>query len=133
MNANELAKLARAAIADPRHAERMLLAVAARLEAPVAPPAEATDAKVKAKVAPRWRVVCHDDPITTMEFVVEVLREVFGLTQARAYERMMRVHTSGAATVGTWSEDEARTRARKAIARARAAGFPLSFTVEPED
>ena len=101
--------------------------------APEAPPAEATQEEVLEQLAPRWRVICHDDPITTMEFVVLVLREVFGLTQARAFERMMRVHTGGGADIGSWPEDEARVKVTRATARARSAGFPLTFTLEPAD
>jgi ATP-dependent Clp protease adaptor protein ClpS len=99
----------------------------------LAPPEEATEEQTRDQLAPRWRVICHDDPITTMDFVVEVLRDVFGLSQARAYERMMRVHGSGAADIGSWPEDEARTKVTRATARARAEGFPLSFTLEPAD
>lgn len=88
---------------------------------------------MRTRHAPRWRVIGHDDPITTMEFVVDVLRSVFGLSQARAYERMLRIHTSGAAVIGRWGEEEARKRVQRATSKARAQGFPLTFTLEQED
>jgi ATP-dependent Clp protease adaptor protein ClpS len=102
-------------------------------EAPVAAPDQDAREALDTRLAPRWRVIGHDDPITTMEFVVEVLRSVFGLSQARAYERMMRIHTAGAAVIGTWGEDEARKRVERATSKARAQGFPLTFTLERED
>lgn len=94
-------------------------------------PEEAT--RVAPRHAPRWRVIGHDDPITTMEFVVDVLRSVFGLSQARAYERMLRIHRSGSAVIGRWGEEEARKRVQRATSKARAQGFPLTFTLEQED
>jgi ATP-dependent Clp protease adaptor protein ClpS len=91
------------------------------------------DSEVHESLAPLWRVICHDDPVTTMEFVVEVLREVFRLPQARAYELMMRVHHTGSAVIGRWPESTAKQRAERARTKARAAGFPLTFTVERDD
>ncbi len=92
---------------------------------------ESTD--VEETLAPLWRVICHDDPITTMDFVVEILRGIFRLTTARATELMYQVHYTGSALVGHWPEDVARRKVRRATSRARTAGFPLTFTVEKDD
>lgn len=100
---------------------------------PLAVPDQETREALDTRRAPRWKVIGHDDPITTMEFVVEVLRSVFGLSQARAYERMMRIHTCGSAVIGLWGETEARRRVERATAKARVQGFPLTFTLEEED
>lgn len=85
------------------------------------------------KLAPLWRVVCHDDPVTTMEFVVEVLRAVFRVRAVRAVELMYRVHHSGNAVLGHWPEAAARRKVRRATALARSQGFPLTFTAEEAD
>ena len=89
--------------------------------------------KVVERLSPLWRVICHDDPITTMEFVVRVLVEVFRLPHASAVEVMLRVHNTGGAVVGRYPESVARRRAEAARSKARAASFPLAFTVEPDD
>lgn len=102
-------------------------------QVPLATPDQQTHEALDTRLAPRWKVIGHDDPITTMDFVVEVLRSVFGLSQARAYERMMRIHTCGSAVIGRWGETEARRRVERATAKARAVGFPLTFTLEEED
>ena len=91
------------------------------------------DTEVHETLAPLWRVICHDDPVTTMDFVVKVLQEVFRLPHTRAFELMMRVHQTGSAVVGRWPESTAKERAERARAKARAAGFPLTFTVERDD
>ena len=88
------------------------------------------DVEVEETLAPLWRVVCHDDPVTTMDFVVEVLRSVFRVTAARAIELMYRVHYTGSAVVGHWPEEVARKKVTRATALARGKGFPLTFTVE---
>ncbi len=89
-----------------------------------------TDVGEEEMLAPLWRVICHDDPVTTMDFVVEVLMEVFRLPTARAFALMMRVHHTGAAVIGRWPESVAKARAERGRAKARGAGFPLAFTVE---
>lgn len=102
-------------------------------QVPLTAPDQQTHESLDTRPAPRWKVIGHDDPITTMDFVVEVLRSVFGLSQARAYERMMRIHTCGSALIGRWGETEARRRVERATSKARAMGFPLTFTLEEED
>lgn len=111
----------------------------AETEAPpaTAPPAVDTpdldtEAEIEEQIAPLYRVICHDDPVTTMEFVVEVLRGVFKLPEARARELMYRVHNSGVAIIGRYPEETARRRVERATSRARASGFPLTFTIEKD-
>ena len=93
---------------------------------------EETGEEADEQTSPPWRVIGHDDPVTTMQFVVEVLRSVFGLPGPRAAKVMLEIHHTGSALVGTWPEDEARTKVARATARARANGFPLTFTVEKD-
>lgn len=88
--------------------------------------------EVEERVAPLSRVVCHDDPHTTMEFVVRVFLEVFRLVHPRAVEVMLEVHERGAAVVGRYPRAVAEKKVRKATALARGNGFPLTFTVEED-
>ena len=89
-------------------------------------------AETKARTAPRFRVICHDDPCTTTVFVVSVLRGVFRLPEARAVERMLCVHHTGTAVVGCYPQSLAERRVQRATATARANGYPLTFTVEQD-
>lgn len=91
---------------------------------------EDTDVEAEESLAPLWRVVCHDDPVTTMDFVVTVLTRVFRQPVPRAVEVMYRVHFTGAALVGLWPEDVARRKIDRAHLMARASGFPLTFSTE---
>ena len=80
----------------------------------------------------QYKVIFHNDDFTTMEFVTEVLRQVFNKPADEAVTLMMKVHREGRATVGIYSYDIAMTKASMAIAMARNEGFPLQVTCEQE-
>lgn len=105
------------------------MARAAEIEPMVVEETETADEEA---LAPLWRVVCHDDPITTMDFVVDVLTKVFRQPMGRAVQLMFQVHNSGAAVIGLWPEDVARRKVDRAHALARAEGFPLTFSLEED-
>lgn len=94
---------------------------------------EETDVEAQDLLAPLWKVVCHDDPVTTMDFVVEVLTRVFRQPVPRAMDVMYRVHYTGAALVGLWPEEVARRKVARAHLMARASGFPLTFSIEEDE
>ena len=68
-----------------------------------------------------------------MDFVVQVLTQVFFKSQPEAETLMLQVHHSDKAVVGIYSYDVATSKVRKATAMAREAGFPLRLTVDPEE
>lgn len=80
----------------------------------------------------QYKVVFHNDDFTTMEFVTEVLRQVFNKHADEAVTLMMKVHREGQAIVGIYSYDVAMTKAGRATAMARNEGYPLKITCEPE-
>ncbi len=52
------------------------------------------------KLAPRYRVLLHNDDFNSMEYVVQVLMQtVPSLTQPQAVNIMMEAHTNGLALV----------------------------------
>ena len=81
----------------------------------------------------RYKVIIHNDDFTTMEFVVEVLKTVFYLSNEKAEELMLQVHHANKAVVGIYTYDIAVSKANKAINMAREKGFPLRLTVEQEE
>lgn len=81
----------------------------------------------------RFKVVIHNDDFTTMDFVVLVLKTVFYKSEAESEQLMLFVHQKGAAVVGIYSYDMARTKVQKATDMARREGFPLRLSVLPED
>lgn len=92
-----------------------------------------TSPKSKTKVSKpqMYDVVMHNDDITTMEFVVDVLCRVFYKSAENATQLMLDVHTKGAAIVGTYTYDIALSKTYRATEMARAEGFPFRMTIEP--
>ncbi len=74
-----------------------------------------------------------NDDMTTFEFVVSVMMSVFRKTEEDAWGIADRTHNQGKSLVGRYSFDIAQTRVNKAVALARAQGFPLNFKIIPED
>lgn len=78
-----------------------------------------------------WNVIFHNDDKTSMEFVVHALTTIFNKGLEEAVALMILVHTSGAATVESYScYDIAEQKARETMSLARENGYPLRVTVE---
>ena len=79
-----------------------------------------------------YKVIFHNDDFTTMEFVVKVLVDVFYKSESEATVIMLTVHEQGKAVVGIYSYDMAVSMTNRATAMAKAEGYPLRITYEPE-
>lgn len=79
-----------------------------------------------------YRVIICNDDVTPMEFVVMVLRRFFDLSDDHAVEIMWQAHTRGEAHVVTLPFAEAQQRVYAAHSAARAASYPLTFYLEPD-
>lgn len=84
------------------------------------------------ELAPRYRVLVHNDDVTPMHFVIQVLAAVFKLDKALAENVMLEAHNKGVAHVVTLPLEEAEVRCERAHGFARTHGHPLTFTYEPE-
>lgn len=78
----------------------------------------------------RFKVLLHNDDYTTMEFVVDVLIQVFRKPVHEAHDIMLAVHNSGLGVCGEYTEEVAETKVGQVHARARGAGFPLRCSME---
>lgn len=94
--------------------------------------AAVAESREKLEKPPLFKVVLHNDDFTTMEFVVFVLMDVFGHTEASAVRIMLNVHTQGAGVAGVYTYEVAETKAEKATQLARAHEYPLLCTVEED-
>ncbi len=81
--------------------------------------------------APLYKVFVHHDDVTPMDFVVDVVMAYFGLPHGRAVEVATEAHFQEVAYVISLTFEQAEFRVGQAHARARAAGYPLTFTYEP--
>lgn len=89
---------------------------------------ERTDSRLKEPK--QYNVIMINDDFTTMEFVVEVLVDVFHKDELTAQALMMNVHKNGQAVVGKYPYDIAVTKVRIALDKAKEQGFPFRMTVE---
>ena len=81
----------------------------------------------------RYKVLIYNDDLTTMEFVVKILKVVFFKNDAEAEALMLQVHHTDKAVVGIYSYDIAISKVEKATQMARNEGFPLRLSCEPEE
>ncbi|MCR4560269.1 MAG: ATP-dependent Clp protease adaptor ClpS [Bacteroidales bacterium] len=88
--------------------------------------------KVKTKEPKKYAVIMHNDDVTTMDFVVEVLKNIFFKTTDQAQELMMEVHTKGSAVVGVYTYDIAVSKALKTMRIAAGNNFPLKLSWREE-
>jgi len=79
---------------------------------------------------PQYKVIMHNDDVTTMDFVVAILQMVFQKKHDEAVEIMLHIHNHGSAVVGIYSLDIAISKINKTHQIARANGFPLTCTYE---
>lgn len=75
-------------------------------------------------------VIIHNDDVTPMDFVVAVLRSVFGVGGIKAQGIMLTAHYRGQAYVCTLPRETAKDRVGRAHGLARQAGYPLTFSIE---
>ena len=77
-----------------------------------------------------WKVIFHNDDVTPMNFVVEVLIGLFGHTTDTAEEVMLFIHKTGKGIAGTYDPEVAEQKAYETQKLSRANQFPLTVDVE---
>ena len=80
------------------------------------------------KLAPRYKVLLHNDDFNSMEFVVEVLMQnIGGMTQPQAVNIMMETHHSGVGLVITCALEHAEFYCETLC------NHGLTSTIEPDE
>lgn len=78
----------------------------------------------------RFKVLLHNDDYTTMEFVVRILKQVFGKTESEAAIVMLKVHEEGKGICGVYTAEIAEAKVATVHHLAKKNGFPLKCTME---
>ncbi len=86
--------------------------------------------KINIQEPKHYKVMMHNDDFTSMEFVVDILIDIFHKGELEAEQLMLAVHERGRAIVGSYPYDIAVTKVLAASARAKEEGFPFRMTVE---
>jgi ATP-dependent Clp protease adaptor protein ClpS len=79
-----------------------------------------------------YKVIFHNDDYTTMEFVMDALRQFFKKSESEAFHIMITVHKRGSAVAARYTRDVAETKVQEVMKHAREAGMPLLVTCEPD-
>lgn len=86
--------------------------------------------KTRLKPPSLYMVLMHNDDYTTMEFVVEILQEVFSKTLPEANRIMLNIHQKGVGLCGAYPLEVGETKVAKVHALAQDAGFPLRCSLK---
>ena len=80
----------------------------------------------------RHKVIFVNDNVTPMEFVIDVLQNIFKHDQHTAGTITLNVHNEGSAVVGVYSFEIAEQKGVETTVLARNNGFPLVVKIEKE-
>ena len=92
------------------------------------------DEKIKVTVQEpkQWKVILLNDDTTPIEFVIQVLTQIFRHSELTAKDITLQVHETGSGIAGTYSFEIAEAKAVEATNLARGNGFPLQIKLEEE-
>jgi ATP-dependent Clp protease adaptor protein ClpS len=92
------------------------------------------DEKIKREIKEpnNYNVIMLNDDGTPMEWVVQVLQEIYRHSLTSAQEIMLTIHNEGSAVVGTYKYEIAEQKAVETVNASRNQGFPLICKVEEE-
>ena len=90
----------------------------------------AAETEKKLKKPKLYKVLLHNDNYTTMEFVVQILMNVFHHPQGDAVRIMLQVHHNEVGVAGIYSFEIAETKVAQVTELARQNEFPLRCSME---
>ncbi len=91
-----------------------------------------TKTKIKDFKPNLFKVMLLNDEVTTMNFVVMILIDIFNKSKNEAIELMLKIHQSGRAICGIYTKEIAQTKQMEVLNLAKANGFPLKCVIEEE-
>lgn len=81
----------------------------------------------------RYNVVLLNDDFTPMDFVIQLLIEVFNKNLETSKEITIAIHEKGKGVAGTYNFELAEQKKTEAVAISRNNGHPLTIVVEKID
>ena len=91
-----------------------------------------TKEKIKLEEPGLYDVIFLNDSITTQEFVIRVLKQIFNKTQDQAEIIMKKIHNDGQGTVGSYVHEVAEQKGIETTLLARQEGMPLQIKVKKQ-
>ena len=78
----------------------------------------------------RYKVLLLNDDYTSMDFVVDILMDIFNHPLDRAINIMLDIHKNGKSVCGVYTYEIAETKVAQVIKTAREEGYPLKAIME---
>ena len=88
--------------------------------------------KSKVKAPPLFKVILLNDDYTPMEFVVDILEQIFERSPSAATRIMLEIHNGGLGVAGVYVLEVAETKVAQVHRAAEERGYPLRAGVEKE-
>lgn len=85
--------------------------------------------KYNIKKPKMYKVILYNDDYTTMEFVIEILINIFNKVPANAVKITFDVHKNGSGIAGIYPYDIAATKINEVKKSAYESGYPLKLTM----
>jgi ATP-dependent Clp protease adaptor protein ClpS len=79
-----------------------------------------------------YKVVLHNDNVTTFEFVMVILNKIFHMSYEDAEFLTTMIHTKGHGIAGVYTKEVAEEKRNASAVLAQNYGYPLKITVEQE-
>lgn len=89
-----------------------------------------TISKSKLDFPQRFNVVLLNDDYTPMDFVIQLLVEIFNRTIEEARDITMQIHENGKGIAGTYGYEIAEQKKQEAVSVTRFNKYPLTIVVE---
>lgn len=80
--------------------------------------------------AGKWNVIFHNDNVTSMEFVVMALMQIFNHNIQSAAAIMIHVHENGQGIAGTYTKEIAEQKMFETAQLAKQYGYPLRVSIQ---
>lgn len=87
---------------------------------------------IKLKYPQKYKVYLLNDDFTTMDFVVEILMEIFRKNREEAENIMLEIHKKDKGLCGVYTHEIAETKVMQVHRRADENGYPLKAVMEEE-
>ena len=90
------------------------------------------DEEIELQVPKKYKVILLNDNYSTVDFVIQVLMQIFKKNLEEATAITMNIHENGRGICGIYTYEIAQTKVAQVRANARKAEFPLKAIVEEE-
>ena len=91
-----------------------------------------TKEKIKLDEPGMYDVIFLNDNITTMDFVIRVLKQIYNKTPEQAQNITAKIHQDGQGVVGTYVHEVAEQKGIETTLSARQENFPLQVKVKKQ-